>query len=108
MCGRQGMHGREHGWQGHAWLGHVWQGACMAGGMSGRGLCVAGGCVWQGDVHDRKNSNCSGQYTSYWNAFLFISFGHVNTAILSRIQGNLLRFSEDGLGILHTTGFLTR
>ena len=49
-----GMHGR----------GHAWQGACMAGGVHGRGACVVGG------MHGRKNGNCSGQYESYWKAFL--------------------------------------
>ena len=36
--------------------------------MHGGGACVAGG----GGIHGRKNGNCSGQYTSYWNTFLFM------------------------------------
>ena len=44
-----GVHGRRHAWQGV---------------MHGRGACMAGG------VRGRKNGNCSGQYASYWNAFL--------------------------------------
>ena len=65
MCGRGGMHGRGHAWQGSihgkgcvwwgcAWQsgmygrGHAWQGACMVGGMCGRGACVAGEHAWQG------------------------------------------------------------
>ena len=43
-----GVHGR----------GRVWQGACITGGMHGRG-----------HMHGRRNGHCSGQYTSYWNAF---------------------------------------
>ena len=46
-----GMHGRGH--------------------MRGRGACVAGGICMAGGrgMHGRRNSHCSGQYTSYWNAF---------------------------------------
>ena len=53
-----GMHGR----------GCVWQGACVAG-----GACMASGMAlvcMAGDVRGRRNSHCSGWYTSYWNAFL--------------------------------------
>ena len=75
--------------------GHVWHGACMAGGMHGWGVSGGGihgrGCVWQrvciaGSMHGRgacmtgwervpcgrRDSHCSGQYASYWNAFLFV------------------------------------
>ena len=74
-----GMHGRRacvagrHAWQGgmrgrEACMaggmcagGHVWQGVCMAGGMDGRG-----------GLHGRRDGQCSGQYASYWNAFLYL------------------------------------
>ena len=57
-CMTGGIHGG-----GHAWRGHVWQ-----GGVHSRGACVAGG-----GVHGRyyKIRSMSGQYASYWNAFLF-------------------------------------
>ena len=57
------------------------------GGMHGRGACVTGGmcgkgCVWQGGMCGkgvymvrgmcgRSSSRCSGQYASYWNAFVY-------------------------------------
>ena len=43
----------------------VWQGVCVEGGRGGGGMHGKGG------VRDAKNSNCSGRYASYWNAFLF-------------------------------------
>ena len=42
------------------------EGACVVGSMHGRGLCGMG-------VHGRRDGHCSGQYASYWNAFLFLS-----------------------------------
>ena len=59
-----GLHG---GWV-CVWQGHVWWEACMAG-----GLCVAeGACVAGGGCACRINGHWSGQYASYWNAFLLI------------------------------------
>ena len=75
---------------GHAWPAgvggaYVWQGVCVAGGMHGRGGCMAGvhggGCVARGralrggacvawGMLGRRDGHCSGQYASYWNAFL--------------------------------------
>ena len=100
-----GVHGRGHAWLGgRAWQGgmcggrgeHAWQGgmcvcggACMAGwacmargacvveegSMHGRGVCV---CVCGGGgMCGRRDSHCSGQYASYWNAFLLISEARV-------------------------------
>ena len=85
-----------HVWQGvcmaggHVWQeGYAWQGACMMGGMCGRGcawqgamhnrgVCMTGGGghAWQGGVHCMhapyyEIRSMSGQYASYWNAFLF-------------------------------------
>ena len=67
--------------------GHVWQ----------RGACVAGGCAWQGCMRGRRDSHCSGRYTSYWNAFLLIlatafSFceGQVNLLFNKNLQGGLI------------------
>ena len=43
-----------------------------------RGVCVTGRCAWMGimhggGVHGRGHvCHCSGQYTSYWNAFLLL------------------------------------
>ena len=63
---------------GYAWQGgHTWPGVCVVGdsmvevcvaGDSMVGVCVAGGgaCMAGGDSH------CSGQYASYWNAFLSV------------------------------------
>ena len=47
---------------------------CMA---RGNGVCVAGEHAWQGayvagGMCGRRDSHCSGQYTPYWNAFLFV------------------------------------
>ena len=39
----------------------------MVGGVCGRK---------RGDVHGRKNGNCSGQYASYWNAFFVFCCAH--------------------------------
>ena len=57
MCSRGGMCGR----------GHAWQGGCMVG------VFMAGGHVWDAHPPGRyyKIGAMSGQYASYWNAFLF-------------------------------------
>ena len=63
--------------------GHVWQGVCMAEGecMAER-ACMAGSMWWgmhgggisgRACMHGRRDDHCSRWYTSYWNAFLFIS-----------------------------------
>ena len=63
------MHGRGVGVQGRG--GCAWQGVGMhGGGVCGGGHARQGRRVWQGGMHGRKNSNCSGQYASYCNAFL--------------------------------------
>ena len=85
VCVAGGMHGRGYAWQGgmhdfglHGRGGMHGSGVCVVGGMHGRGH-VGGmhgggmhgrGHAWQGCVRGRKNGNCSGQYASYWNAFL--------------------------------------
>ena len=65
------------------------RGVCMVGGMHGRGACVAGVCMvgdyvvgmhggghaWQVATHAPPGRyynirSMSGQYASYWNAFL--------------------------------------
>ena len=63
MCGERGhaWRGGGHAWQGGEFMGdmrggHAWQGACMAGGVHGRYYEIR---------------SMSGQYTSYWNVFLF-------------------------------------
>ena len=49
-------------------VGGVWQGVCMEGGM-----------------HGRRDGHCSGQYASYWNAFLFIFvFQPVNVTLVQK------------------------
>ena len=42
------------------------------------------GCAWQGGVLGRRDGHCSGRYTSYWNAFLFIIFIHYEVLSLPR------------------------
>ena len=67
MHGKGGVHG-ERGMCGRGACvvgGRAWQGSCVAG----RGVCVAGGR----GMHGRRDGHCSGWYTSYWNAFLFLS-----------------------------------
>ena len=58
--------------------GCTWQGACVVRGMHVRGACVAWGHAWQGACmacmppgryYDIQSM--SGQYASYWNAFLW-------------------------------------
>ena len=62
--------------------GHAWWGVCMAG-----GACVVGGCAWQGgDMHGRKNGNCSGRYASYWNAFLLLLHPQKNSPHANWLQ----------------------
>ena len=60
----------------------MWQGGmCGGGGMHGRGY------AWQGGMHGRGHAwhacppsryyeiqSMSGQYASYWNAFLLVKF----------------------------------
>ena len=69
------MHGEgvidaEGGMQGR---GHAWQGGVDRGGMHGRGQEWQGACV-AGGMCGRRVGQCSGQYASYWNAFLFEIF----------------------------------
>ena len=55
--------------------GHVWQeGVCGRGDLHGRGACIAEGVFMAGGMHGRRDSHCSGQYASYWHAFLFNNF----------------------------------
>ena len=44
----------------------AWQGSMCGGGVC-MGACVVGE---GGSMHGRRDSHCSGWYTSYWNAFL--------------------------------------
>ena len=86
FCSQRGVHGRG--------------GICVMGGMCGLGACVVGRCAWQGlcmvggcvtggrawwgvhcmggicsrRVDDRGDGHCSGQYASYWNAFLLKAY----------------------------------
>ena len=63
------MAGGMHGW-----------GACVVG-VHGNGACMGGIHVWRGGMRDTHPSpgryhgysiwSMSGQYASYWNAFLF-------------------------------------
>ena len=53
MRGRGSVHGRGRAWHG----GCAWQGACVAGGVRGRYYEIR---------------SMSGQYASYWNAFLLL------------------------------------
>ena len=46
-------------------------GACMAKGSMAKGACVMKGVCMAGGVCGRRDGHCSGQYASYWNAFLF-------------------------------------
>ena len=46
-------------------------GTCVAGACVAKGVCKAGGVRGRGGVHGRRDGHCSGQYASYWNAFLF-------------------------------------
>ena len=76
VCVAGGMHGRGSSYM--AW-GHAWSGGVHGmGGMHGRGHAWQGGmhsrrCAWQGECV--AGGMCgirsmSGQYASYWNAFL--------------------------------------
>ena len=85
---------------GHAWRGVCGRGVCMAGGYTWQGACMVGGHVWQGGMHGRGSVHSgghvgwglhamyapwqilrdtviwsmSGQYASFWYAFLFSHF----------------------------------
>ena len=84
MCGRgvcmaRGVHGNGGGMCGREAC-VAGEGACMAGGVHSRGawmvgnmhggvaggMCGRGACMESG----RRDSHCSRQYASYWNAFL--------------------------------------
>ena len=72
----------------------AWGGMCGREGMHGRGACIAGGCAWQGGMCGRYYEiwSISGQYVSYWNAFLLLSchdYHYSNTNyLLSGINDN--------------------
>ena len=78
MCGGRGhvwlggMHGRGVGRRGALMMGG-YVGACVVGAMHGKGACVAGWCACHVHPPDttRYGRSMRGQYTSYWNAFLF-------------------------------------
>ena len=61
--------------------GHAWQ---RRGGMHGRGM------YGRGVMHGRRESHCSRQYASYWNAFLF-SIASIN----NRQNGSVTHFDSE-------------
>ena len=96
------MHSGRHAWGGVAGACDAWQGVCMAGaacmegdihgrracmmegacvvgGMHGGGM-LGGGCVWQRGMCGRGGGHCSGQYASYWNAFLFLLYIYIKSS----------------------------
>ena len=84
-CMAGGVHGRGsmHG-GGHAWQGGMHGGGGMCGGGGGM---LGGGCAWQrgmcgrgGGLHGRRDGHCSGQYASYWNAFLFLLYIYIKSS----------------------------
>ena len=77
----QALQGGMHGGGGMCGGGHAWQGACMAGGMHGGGVHGRGACVaGEGGLHGRRDGHCSGQYVSYWNAFLFLLYIYIKSS----------------------------
>ena len=54
--------------------GHAWRGGCMTGVHGGvcvaRGRALRGGACVAWGMLGRRDGHCSGQYASYWNAFL--------------------------------------
>ena len=75
VCMAGGVHGRGHAW--HGGVAHG-RGTCMVGGVHGRvacmALCVVRGHAWHACPPDtmRYGRSMHGQYTSYWNALLFM------------------------------------
>ena len=78
-----GIHGRGHAWWGgmhgrgagmvgghacqrgvHSKWACVAREACVTRGLHGRGTCVVQG------MRGKRDGHCSGQFASYWNAFL--------------------------------------
>ena len=57
--------------------GHVWQESML------------GGPAWQGGVRGRRDGHCSGRYTSYRNAFLFLFFEFKGITFVVRNISNL-------------------
>ena len=53
----------------HVWHGGVWQGKGIGDAWQRR-VCGAGVHGGGGGMCGRRNGYCSGQYASYWNAFL--------------------------------------
>ena len=68
------------GWSGGAWSRGAWSWGCLVSeGVPGPGVCGPGyvwsrGCLVETSPRD---GHCCGQYTSYWNAFLFLLFLHI-------------------------------
>ena len=99
-CMAGDMHDREHAWQGACiargmcvvgacivgvyMAGCIHGRGCMLGGACGGGACMVGSCMTGaylvGGIHSRENGNCSRQYTSFWNAFLFYAVFSKNYA----------------------------
>ena len=65
-----------HALQGvHAWQGGAWVVGGMGGGGHGRGACVMGACMPRtppSGYYGYGIRSISGQYASYWNAFLYL------------------------------------
>ena len=63
-----------------AWSRGAWSWGCLvSGGVPGPGVCGPGyvwsrGCLVETSPRD---GHCCGQYTPYWNAFLFLLFLHI-------------------------------
>ena len=102
-------------WQGVCMAGgHAWWGVCVAGGVCGRGACMAGGHAWWGACvvegcvvggmcggRYYEIWSMSGQYASYWNAFLLemssllTSSFTMNTHLEGAISYHMLPFGID-------------
>ena len=82
--------GGMHGEGGCAWQRgavHGKGGACVAkGAYVVKGDMCGRGRAWQGGMNGRKDGHCSGQYASYWNAFLLqmitLSFQMISDPLL--------------------------
>ena len=78
---------------GHAWLPggvHGCQGACMVGG--GARVVAGGACIGHDEIW-----SMSGQYTSYWNAFLLLIKMCLLQLVLviSGARGNRTRYKRE-------------
>ena len=68
--------------------GHAWQGVMHGRGRAWQRDMHGRGCAWRGGgMRGRTDGHCSGQYASYWNAFVYsYMFTKLNVQLIHTVN----------------------